>query len=203
MMKNEKTCAIVLNGKVDIEITEDFIICADGGIDSLMGRSADVLIGDADSMKKVPEGIKFLKFPSKKNKTDGELCVDYAEDKGFLSLTFYGAFGGRLDHVLGNLNLLAYADHKNIKAVAKSKELTVYFVKENFSLAATKGDIFSILPFGESVLVEQSQGLFYELKNLKITQIQSGRGISNVAISQTITLKIASGTAFVFHYKAV
>jgi len=196
-----KDCAIVLNGVVEAKITESFIICADGGAARLpRGQKPDVIVGDLDSLKSVPAGVEIIRHSAQKNQTDGELCVDFAKERGFEKITFYGALGGRLDHVLGNLALLAYARALNIDAKTKAAGFDIYFAKEErFKLKTEAGDTVSVIPFGGAVEVKNSAGLYYPLCDLKIPP-QATRGISNIALSDQAELVIEKGAALIFHY---
>ena len=68
----------------------DIILCADSGADSALkqGIMPDVLLGDMDSISDKAfkalqdEGIKIIKFPAEKDKTDGEISLDYAKEIG-------------------------------------------------------------------------------------------------------------------------
>lgn len=87
----------------------DFIICADGGIRhaEAMGIEADILIGDFDSLPpSVKTNAEIIRYPAKKDLTDGELCVEYAAEKGADETLLIGMTGTRLDHTINNILLL-------------------------------------------------------------------------------------------------
>ncbi|MBR2432244.1 MAG: thiamine diphosphokinase, partial [Clostridia bacterium] len=74
-----KTCYIVGAGEFYGEFTpdsDDLVIAADGGYDSLLNRGIrpDVLIGDLDSIKEMPNGIELIRHPVKKDETDMHLA---------------------------------------------------------------------------------------------------------------------------------
>ena len=94
---------------------EDFILCADGGYDLAMQENIfpNAVIGDFDSLeqapKNLPEGCQIVQAAREKNETDTFLCLSYGIQAGFRSFIVAGGIGGRLDHTLANLQLLAYA----------------------------------------------------------------------------------------------
>lgn len=201
MNEETKTCAIVLNGEqLGRKIHEEFTICADGGANLLKDRLPDLIIGDGDSLNEVHNGVKVLSFPVQKNETDGELCVMYAAKHGYKSINIYGFLGGRADHMLGNYSLLALADRLGCNAVVREKNLDIYFAKNILEFDSKKNDIVSIIPFGQDIVVKNSEGLLYPLKNLEIKQHLAGMGISNLATQERVTLEIVKGEALVFHY---
>ncbi|MCI8520925.1 MAG: thiamine diphosphokinase, partial [Clostridia bacterium] len=62
----------------------DLIICADGGYNHAkkMGITPDVLIGDLDSAIGYENIKNRVEYPTRKDFTDGELAVMYAEEHG-------------------------------------------------------------------------------------------------------------------------
>ena len=107
-----------MNSISDISIDSDtFIICADGGYRHMktLGLRADILIGDMDSVGEETEPDNVLRYPVRKDFTDGEIAVNYALEKGFSEIVMVGFVGTRMDHTLTNIFLL-----KKIKEQGKS-----------------------------------------------------------------------------------
>lgn len=192
--------AIVLNSpSISREITEAHVICADGGYNHLKGITPDVIVGDMDSIDSLPDDVKLIKLPVEKNLSDGEFAVRYAKENGCSEISLYGVFGGRIDHVLCNLSLIKLAHSLGLKAVAKEDGLNVYFVNGIFTLNVKKGATISILPYTESAIVTNSEGLYYPLKNLTLTNSDT-RGLSNVATADKISFSVTKGEVLVFQY---
>lgn len=93
----------------------DYIIAADKGLVFCreMGIRPDLIVGDFDSAdkgaleyyrKRFPERI--LRFRPEKDETDTEIALTKALENTEGSITILGATGTRLDHVLGNIQLL-------------------------------------------------------------------------------------------------
>ena len=190
--------ALVLNApELDASIiAEDFIVAADAGFRHLSGRNAAALVGDLDTLGSAPEGVTLIRYPIEKNATDGELAIDYLNSLNFKEITIYGAFGGKIEHVLGNLNLLAYADSLGISAKIDDRKEKAWFSKSRLEIDSLPGDEVSIFPFGGCASVSHSEGLYYPLENL-LLKPEKSRGISNRATSDKIVLEISSGAVIV------
>lgn len=190
--------AIILNGEGEpFDLKEDFVICADGGCRHLRDRLPDCIIGDMDSLEVIPDGIKIIKHNPEKNQTDGEISVEYAISQGYTEINLYCGLGGRLDHTLGNMSLLKLTHKKGAKAVLHGEKVRIYYAENFFSLNTKKDDIISVIPFGGDALVENSEGLYYPLKNLLLKTYYT-RGISNKAEGSKVSLNISKGGVLVF-----
>ena len=67
----------------------------------------DLAMGDFDSLGYVPEGMSVKAFSPEKDASDMELALEEALARGADAVEVYGALGGRLDHTVANLQLLA------------------------------------------------------------------------------------------------
>ena len=93
----------------------DAVIAADAGMEYLYRshRVPDVIVGDFDSVgtealayfKTLP-GVTIQKLIPEKDDTDTESAIRLAIRRGAERITLLGATGTRLDHVLGNIELL-------------------------------------------------------------------------------------------------
>ncbi len=187
--------ALVLNAPfLDTEIDENLIIAADGGYRLIDNHLVQAVIGDFDTLGYIPDNVLTITHPADKDKTDGELALDYIKSQGGTCVTVYGASGGHTDHVLGNVNLLAYANEIGLKAKIKNKKEEIFFIDGVFKTTLKKESVVSLLPFGGSVSFLTSKGLYYALDNLTIAPFSS-RGISNKAIASEIEIEIQRGQA--------
>lgn len=94
------------------QIADSRVIAADSGMRHARELSLvpELWVGDFDSttvlLERAYPDIPRERFPAEKDKTDGELAVATALDKGATSLVLAGAFGGiRSDHALLHLAL--------------------------------------------------------------------------------------------------
>ena len=65
-------------------------------------------------------------------------------------------------------------------------------------LDVKKGDLISLVPLTKKVFIKKTYGLEYSLCNEALKRNHS-RGISNVCVSNEISIKIESGTLIVIH----
>ena len=87
------------------------VIAADDGLRHALalGLRPELWVGDFDSSPRPPSGFEAvprLRFAADKDRTDGEIAIDTAIERGATSLLLVGALGGpRSDHAFSNLVL--------------------------------------------------------------------------------------------------
>ena len=147
-------------------VEEDTVIYADAGYkhkDKVGKKTVLAVVGDFDSLGKAPSGEKTVGLNVEKNYTDGERALRYAFENGFDKVVIYGAFGGKMEHVLGNIALLKIARDLGKKAVIKNGE-TVNAVDWRGILLAygrySGGDtVYNDIPNGNGArIIELSEG---------------------------------------------
>ena len=171
---------------------DDFIICADGGIRhvSEMGIKPDILIGDFDSSN--PDELKCdaerIVYPTRKDFTDGELCVKYANENGFDEVMLLAMTGRRADHTLTNLLMLSQCG----RGCAVNEDNEIYYIKNRIEINNKKGMTLSIIPLRGDLRGITSSGLEYPLNNDTLYFGES-RGNSNVIISDFCEIEVTEG----------
>lgn len=91
---------------------DSFVICADGGMKHMepLGLAPHLWMGDEDSLAQaLPEAVPRLPLSPDKNYTDSYHSVEEAISRGYRRFLLTGMLGGRLDHTIANLQLLAHA----------------------------------------------------------------------------------------------
>lgn len=188
----------------------DFIICADRGIDhsKKLEIIPDIIIGDLDSASEKSilyyknKNVPFISFPSKKDKTDTEIALEYGIEKGATQVWIAGGIGNRFDHTLGNVHLLYSALQKNIKATLIHEYNQIDLINKELTVSGNKNDIVSLIPFTMEVTGVTTQGLYYALNNAVLTA-GCTYGISNVMTSSNAHINIKSGLLLVVKSKEV
>ncbi len=159
-----------------------------------------VLVGDLDS---IPEnlvtefenaGTEVNRFPQRKDFTDLELALIYAQNKGCLEILILGALGNRWDQTLANLLLPAKSDFSNIqiKLVDGAQEIQLLRAGEILTLYGKPGDTVSLVPLLGDADMIHTRGLEYPL-NAENLVFGSTRGISNVLLGTTATVSLGAG----------
>lgn len=196
---------IISNGNFDrrtlelFKLSEYEKIAVDGGIRHFkeVGIVPDFMLGDFDSTDEVEEyagmGVVVERFSPEKDSTDTELAVNYAIDRGSKEIVMLGSTGTRLDHTLGNINLLYRLRCLGIggKIIDATNEISVISGETCISRNGIY-DYISLLPFGGRVRGVSIRGLKYELTN-KDFQVFENTGISNEFILDRATISIESG----------
>ena len=210
-MKNFKRAILFANGDFPANDSlmieeDDFLVAVDGGLRHLLflGLTPQLLIGDLDSVttdeldRCMQWGVEILRFPPEKDQTDLELAVSEVLQRGFTEIVITCAIGGRLDHTLGNLALLALPELKGTHAYISHGATTIYLVNGRIDLPTSPGALISLLPWGEAVQGVTTSGLQYPLKDASLYPWRT-RGLSNVATSNQISVTVKSGQLLLFH----
>ncbi|MFN2166013.1 MAG: thiamine diphosphokinase, partial [Anaerolineae bacterium] len=141
----------------------DWIIGADGGAAQALdwGLLPDLVIGDMDSLPEAArsrleaEGCQFVWHPRAKDETDLELALQYAVRQGAQEIVVLGALGGRLDHTVANILLLALPSlvGVSVRIVEGNQQALVARDGETIRLEGAAGDLVSLLPLRGDVSV--------------------------------------------------
>ncbi len=202
------TCYIIGAGDVlltDLKAEEkDYIICADGGYEyaGMLGREADLVVGDFDSLGRVPDTESKIVLPCEKDDTDMAVAVDEGLKRGYRHFVLFGALGGkRIDHSIGNIQLLAYIASKGATGeIHHGKKRLVTFSDGEIELGAElEGyvSIFSLTEKSEGISIE---GLKYEVKETTFLYNLT-RGLSNEFIGKKSRIGVRKGTLLVVYSK--
>ena len=128
----------------------DYIIAADRGYDHLIkvGAKPNVIIGDLDSVKETLH-TQIIKYNSEKDKTDLELSILHALEKGATSIEILCGLSGEFDHEIANIFLLA--KYPNLITYKSSKGNVTSIDKQSICLLLNGQvkTIVSIIPFGK------------------------------------------------------
>ncbi|MBO4898224.1 MAG: thiamine diphosphokinase [Clostridia bacterium] len=176
---------------------DDFVICADAGARHLksLNITPDVLIGDFDTLKDYPEGIKRIEFPPEKDETDTSLAVDYAISKGYDEILVLGALGGRADHSLANVFLLKHILEKNAKGELFDGKNRVFLTDKDFTVSE-HGVYVSLFPLFSDIEGLTIRGMKYPLDDYKLPQ-GSSLCVSNEVTDREAYISFKSGLLLV------
>lgn len=204
---NSGRCLIVTGGIIEdytllksYHQAGDFIICADGGARHAgkMGLKPDLLVGDFDTLteNELSEfsamGAEILRFPREKDFTDTHMALLEGLKRGFKKIIILAALGGRVDHALANVMLLALPEARGIdvRIVDEKQELSLIRKKQAF--VGKKGDKLSLLPLSETVKGVNTKGLYYPLVKGSLT-MGVPIGISNCFTGEAAEVEVEEG----------
>ena len=180
---------------------EAFVICADGGLDTLnsIHYQPDLLVGDFDSVKgKLPESVETIRLPAQKDDTDMMFAVKEGFARGYRSFVLLGALGGaRFDHSIGNLGVLHYIAVNGGKAMIADDHCRVFLLTNGkLGLKQMKGTIVSVFPFGCPYCTVTYHGLEYPLTCHPLYSDQP-KGVSNVILDNDAEIILHDGNALI------
>jgi thiamine pyrophosphokinase len=184
----------------------DCLVAVDGGIKHLlkMNLIPDLTVGDFDSM--TSEEMRFIEnhkvrkvqLERKKNETDLEIAIQTSALMGHTDITLLGVLGRRLDHTLENIFILMKPEWKKINFKILDGNQEIFLIRNEKNFYTTTGDIVSLIPLSTKVTGVKTEGLMYKLLDENLYR-KNARGISNIAISKQVSIKINSGILLCFH----
>ena len=186
-MMKMKRCLIVTGGTIDIAFAKDFlsqrsydyVIAADAGLEVLrpLHISPNAVFGDLDTVdKKVLEeyqnqpDIEFEIHKPEKDETDTELALLTAARQGCEAVDILGALGGRMDHAIGNIQLMYqfFCQGMEVNIYDARNRLYLLGGHKVFHREKVYGKYISFLPMTETVEGLTLRGFKYPLQRRTI-----------------------------------
>ncbi|MEO7913148.1 MAG: thiamine diphosphokinase [Roseiflexaceae bacterium] len=188
----------------------DLLIAADGGALPLLraGSVPHVAIGDMDSIDAAglaeleAQGVVIQRFPREKDETDLELALLYAAAAGATAVDILGALGGRWDHTLANVALLALPELRMRRARLLADGQTLFLVRDAATLEGQAGDTVSLLPLAGNAHGVTTSGLRYPLDDATLGY-ERARGVSNVLLDPPGHVSLREGLLLVVQHTGI
>jgi thiamine pyrophosphokinase len=190
----------------------EIVIAADGGARhaASLGVSIDLWVGDGDSIGEEAlsaleaSGVPLERSPQDKDESDTELAIRAALLRGQQGVLILGALGGRIDHALANIGLLAMPELTGREAAildARSRTVLIRAPAPDGSaverrLPGPTGDLISLLPLGPGVEGVTTRGLAYPLVDEPLP-VGRARGLSNVRSAPDAAVVLRRGLLLV------
>lgn len=196
----------------------DVIYAVDAGYASLKARgiAAQRVFGDFDSLGYVPQKDQDLSagcdekrsdmhievFDSHKDFTDMNLALDHAIQQGFTNIVMCDGLHARLDHSLGNLQLMAHAAHSGQRIWGITEEELVITLDASGGLNEVRVDagaqgICSVISHSDTAMGVSEEGMEYSLRNATVSN-RALWGISNELIGAPARITLKEGSLWVF-----
>jgi thiamine pyrophosphokinase len=183
----------------------DLVVAADGGarLAPVLGLRLDRWVGDGDSLEAdeiariEAAGVAIRRVPQAKDESDTELALLEALDSASDITILGGLGGGRVDHTIANLGLLAHPGLAGRAARLLDDATRVTLLQADGSatlarLAGRAGDIVSLLPVGDGVDGVTTDGLEYPLRDEPLPA-GPARGLSNVRTAPVAHVRLRAG----------
>lgn len=208
-----KKCLIVTGGTMDLEFAGSFlknrifdlVVAVDGGLEYLkpLGIVPHAVVGDFDTVNQEVfleyhrmEKVAWEVHRPEKDETDTELAIETAIKMGAEDITMLGGTGGRIDHMLANIHLLAGCLERGIAAcmVDRQNRICILDGETTFYRRNLHGKYLSFIPLTEQVLGITLTGFQYPLTRRNITiGREAGLCVSNELVEEKGTITFDSG----------
>jgi len=182
------------------------VVAADSGAETArhLGLDVHAVVGDMDSIAPTALaalaalGTEIVRHPVDKNESDAELALRYAIQRGARRIVLVSGGGGRLDHQLALFSVMFLDDLRGAHVEARLGGSRAYAVRDGgaTTLTCNPGDVIGLLPFGGDAHGITTRNLRWSLSNESL-YVAASRGISNRAISDEVTIEVASGRLIV------
>jgi thiamine pyrophosphokinase len=176
------------------------VIAADRGLDHAraLGIDVEAAVGDFDSAS--PEavaaaeraGTRIERHAESKDATDLELALDVASALEPKRILVLAGGGGRLDHLLSALLLLASPRYAAVEIDACFGDARVHLVRDERELAGEPGELVTLLAVNGPAEGVETRGLAYPLTG-ETLEPGSSRGVSNVFAGETAQVRVGRG----------
>ena len=177
----------------------DYVIAADGGLNHLeqSGIKADLLIGDFDTLQYKPDHPNVITLNEEKDDTDTLAAMREGINLGYTVFHIYCGMGGRVEHTIANVQLLAYLSQSDRKGFLFGRDCIMTAIT-NGSMAFSKhakGSV-SVFSFSGKSTGVYLKGLKYELHNATLTSTFP-IGVSNEFTGKESGVTVENGTMLV------
>jgi thiamine pyrophosphokinase len=186
------------------------VIAADGGADraAALGLDVTLVVGDLDSVSEAAltavqrNGARVVRHPETKDATDLELALAEAVALEPRRVLVVLSSGGRLDHLLSALLVLAAPLLAPVEVDALVGESLVHVVRTKRTFVGEPGELLTLVPLHGRAEGVETAGLLYPLTR-ETLEPGSSRGVSNVvtggearvAVERGVLLAIRPGGA--------
>ena len=176
-----------------------FVIAADAGLKYLKdaGISADLIVGDFDSLGEIPPGENVIYHKPEKDDTDMLLAVREALKRGAQMIIIYGGLGGRLDHEYANIQTLAFVANSGARAYLVGRGCVCTVIKDGgIAFDSNMEGTVSVFCHGGDAQGVNLEGLKYPLSDYPLTS-DYPLGVSNEFAGQTSSVSVQNGLLFI------
>lgn len=175
------------------------LIAADGGLAHLerRGLAPQLIVGDFDSLGRVPEGGNIIRHPVEKDDTDTMLAIKTGLARGYRDFILYGCLGGRLDHTYANLQSLSYLTEHGASGFLLGAGMAATVIRDgrlDFG-PGHQGTVSVFCPNGEARGVNLT-GLYYPLRDAVLTGAFP-LGVSNRFTGNAASVVVEEGSLLV------
>lgn len=204
-IEDDFACGILQEGE------PDYVIAVDSGLEFLYRNRIlpDLAVGDFDSVSsetlqyfKAQRGVTFLKLNPMKDDTDTEFAIRRAIEMGAEKIMLLGATGSRMDHVLGNIELLGIGLEHQIPIMMLDAHNRIRMVDRGIVIKKEEqfGTYVSLIPYTPKVNHVYLKGFLYPLSDYLLKGFCS-IGVSNEIAGEEASIEFGEGILIVIESK--
>ena len=178
----------------------DFVIACDAGYIHAQRADIvpDVIIGDFDSyLGDLPGGVEIIRTKPEKDDTDTMMALKLAIRRGYRRIMLVGALGGRVDHMLANISLIAFAATKGADLQIVDGHHQVFAVRDGKRrVPRSSWRNLSVFAFDTECTGVTLRGVKYPLEGAVLTNTFA-LGVSNEFTEDIAEISVESGILIV------
>lgn len=177
----------------------DYVIAVDGGLTFLeeAGIAPDLIIGDFDTLGYCPEGPNVIRLDTAKDDTDTLAALREGIRRGYSMFHLYCGTGGRIDHTIANLQLLAFLAQDGRQGFLHEGETVLTAITDGtLYLPPREGGYLSVFACSEQAEGVFLRGLKYELEDACLTNTFP-LGTSNEFMGPAGSISVRKGTLLI------
>jgi thiamine pyrophosphokinase len=179
------------------------VVAADSGADHAraLGVRVDVAVGDFDSASDATllwlsqQGSEVREFGPHKDQSDLELALEAASEDDPEVIFVLGLGGGRPDHSLLNLVVLADPRWSTARVFGLADDCWISVVRDQAEIRGELGSLVSLVPIGGPASASTA-GLLFCLDAEELSPTRA-RGLSNVLAARSATVRVEAGVLLV------
>ena len=176
------------------------VVAADSGLHHAQDLDVpvDVVVGDFDSVDEarlataIARGARVERHPEAKDFTDLELALQVAIRHDATDVLVVGGAGGRLDHFVANVLLLASDAFASVRITALVGDARVTVVRSVAELQGEPGGLVTLLAAGGVARGVRTKGLRFPLAGEELYP-GSSRGVSNEFVDPVALVGLDAG----------
>lgn len=180
--------------------TDARVIAADGGLElaGALDLDVDLVVGDLDSVdptqlaEVAAAGARIERHPVDKDRTDLAIALDAVAADGPAQVTVIGGHGGRLDHLLAGVSLLASPAYAALSITALMGPAIVTVIRDAAELIGEPGELISLVPIHGAAAGVTTRGLRFPLTDGELSA-GSSQGVSNVFAEEIAQVRRSAG----------
>lgn len=175
----------------------DLVLAADAGYLRLKaaGLRPRIVVGDFDTLGAPPAGEQVVTLPKIKDVTDTWAAIQLGLERGYRCFALYGCTGGRFEHTLANLQIVADLAARGMECQLVDRTQVITAVSNGtVNFGPERRGFVSVFAHSDLCAGVTIRGMKYELENGELTN-RFPLGVSNEFLGVPSSVTIGKGTA--------